>query len=105
MIENVLFVFNKMSVYFNFILTKHVIKTTVDGQISHQWIFCFQCVLHFLLYLLEVMLWYLSDHINLHRFTCGLFIHPSLIAVPESKEYHRMKLFYPYENITGKINE
>ena len=31
MIENVLFVFNKMSVYFNFIVTKHVIKTTVDG--------------------------------------------------------------------------
>ena len=26
------------------------------------------------------MLWFLSDHMNLHRYTCGLFMHPSLIA-------------------------
>ena len=33
----------------------------------------------------QTLLWYLSDHINLHRFTRGLFTHPSLIALGVDK--------------------
>ena len=90
--------------------TTYIIGTTTrappneDEDIT-EWIFPLCFALLILSAGSQTLLWYLSDHINLHRFTRGLFKHPSLIAVPESKEYHRMKLFYPYENITGKINE